>query len=57
MKKNEIVIARYNENLDWVAGIQSDFEVIIYNKGPALSGVSLKDDQTPTLAFEGQGPA
>lgn len=34
---NEIVIARYSENLDWVGYIPDGFIVIIYNKGPAIT--------------------
>ncbi len=32
---NSIVIARYDESLDWVLNIPSDFEIFIYNKGKA----------------------
>lgn len=30
---NDIVIARYREDLDWIAGIPEEFAVHIYNKG------------------------
>lgn len=41
--KNEIVIARYSENLDWVGDIPGDFAVTIYNKGAAItSGPALE---------------
>lgn len=32
----DIVIARYNENLDWVKNIPDQFNIVIYNKGPPL---------------------
>ena len=34
---NEIVIARYSENLDWVGDIPGDFDVTIYNKGAEIT--------------------
>jgi hypothetical protein len=33
MMMNAIVIARYKENLEWIAEIPSDFKIFIYNKG------------------------
>jgi hypothetical protein len=32
----DIVIARYNEKLDWIKNIPEEFNKIIYNKGPPL---------------------
>ena len=34
---NEIVIARYNENLDWISRIPVSYDVIIYNIGPEIN--------------------
>jgi hypothetical protein len=33
MKKIEIIIARYNEDLDWLKKIPKEFKITIYNKG------------------------
>lgn len=33
--KAEIVIARYNEDLEWIKDIPQGYSVVIYNKGPA----------------------
>lgn len=33
---NSIVIARYNESLDWIVNIPPEFEVFIYNKGDKI---------------------
>jgi len=33
---NSIVLARYNESLDWIQQIPDDFDVIIYNKGAPI---------------------
>ena len=33
VKKIDIVVARYNENLDWLKDIPKNFNIIIYNKG------------------------
>lgn len=30
---NELVIARYNENLDWISQVPNNYKVTIYNKG------------------------
>jgi hypothetical protein len=40
---NSIVIARYNESLDWVVNIPSDFEIYIYNKGVPVSDARIID--------------
>lgn len=34
---NSVVLARYNESLDWIVNIPADFDVIIYNKGEAIA--------------------
>ena len=54
--KSEIVIARYSENLDWIAGIPNEFTVIVYNKGPQLtSRVALdRADAVVSLANSGR---
>lgn len=33
MRKKSIIIARYNENLEWVYQIPSEYKIKIYNKG------------------------
>lgn len=40
---NEIVIARYNENLDWISRIPVSYDVIIYNKGPEINSRTALD--------------
>ena len=36
--KNQIVIARYNENIEWIKNINTDiFDIFIYNKGNTLN--------------------
>ncbi len=35
--QDEVVIARYSEDLDWVARIPSAFQVVIYNKGAPIT--------------------
>lgn len=32
--KKEIIVCRFNEDLDWLSQIPLDFEITIYNKGP-----------------------
>lgn len=53
---NEIVIARYNEDLEWIAGIPDDFTVIIYNKGAAITSVRAvaRADEIVTLSNSGR---
>jgi hypothetical protein len=34
MKKYDVVIARYKENIDWLDQLDDKFNIIIYNKGP-----------------------
>jgi hypothetical protein len=38
---NLVVIARYNEDMGWITQIPSDFEIIIYNKGEAITDQAL----------------
>jgi|GEM_PF-1118401 len=40
---NSIVIARYDESLDWVLNIPSDFEIFIYNKGKPVNDPLIVD--------------
>ncbi len=35
----DIVVARYNENLDWLNLIPKHFNIIIYNKGDTLTNI------------------
>jgi hypothetical protein len=53
---NEIVIARYNEDLEWIADIPHEFTVIIYNKGPAITSrrVIARAGKVLTLANSGR---
>jgi hypothetical protein len=37
LMQDEVVIARYSEDLDWVENVPDRFSVIIYNKGPAIT--------------------
>ncbi len=34
---HQLVIARYTESLDWLTDVPPDIEVIVYNKGPAVT--------------------
>lgn len=36
----QIVIARYNENLDWLSLIPSEYEIIVYNKGKKITNTN-----------------
>lgn len=36
---NSVVLARYNESVDWIVDIPSDFEVFLYNKGEKLTSL------------------
>lgn len=31
--KNQLVISRFNENLNWLKKWKSEFEIVVYNKG------------------------
>ncbi len=33
---NSVILARYNESLDWIHEIPDDFDIIIYNKGEKI---------------------
>ncbi|MGA1803738.1 hypothetical protein [Rhizobium sp. HT1-10] len=33
---NSVVLARYNESLDWILDIPDDFDIVIYNKGEPI---------------------
>jgi hypothetical protein len=37
-----LVVARYSENLDWVLNVPDSFEIIIYNKGDAITDLKIK---------------
>jgi hypothetical protein len=34
---NRLVVARYSENLDWLLNVPDSFEIIVYNKGDAIT--------------------
>ncbi|MCO5733011.1 hypothetical protein [Rhizobium sp. SSA_523] len=38
---NRIILARYLESVDWIVDVPDDFEVIIYNKGDAITSPSV----------------
>lgn len=37
MNKNQIVISRFNENLNWLNKWRSEFDIIVYNKGEQIN--------------------
>lgn len=37
MSRYHLVIARYNEDVDWLSQFQGQHDVFLYNKGPSLS--------------------
>ena len=53
---SEIVIARYEEDLDWVANIPPEFDVHIYNKGGDVPSAAARKraDQLTQLANSGR---
>jgi hypothetical protein len=52
---NEVVIARYNENLDWIARIPDDFAVIIYNKGDEITSQPALQRAHAVIQLENNG--
>ncbi len=52
MKKKEIVISRYNEDLNWIDDLNDSIEVFIYNKSDNLLGHEYK--QLPNIGREGE---
>ena len=53
---SEIVIARYNEDLDWIGRIAADYKVIVYNKGAPVksAGARQRADLIVDLANGGR---
>lgn len=43
---NDIVIARYKEDLEWINQIPEDFNVYIYNKGDVITSASVRQRAT-----------
>lgn len=37
MNKNQIVISRFNENLNWLNKWKSEFDIVVYNKGEEIN--------------------
>ena len=31
-KRKRLIVAKYNENVDWINRLRDDFEIIVYNK-------------------------
>jgi len=48
--KTEIVIARYNENIDWIKKLDKDIKISIYNKG--LKNITYPFIQLPNIGRE-----
>jgi len=52
---HEIIIARYNENMDWIAEIPDCFDVIVYNKGDSDLSEIVKNRTQKVIKLENNG--
>ncbi len=52
---NDIVIARYAEDLAWITGIPDEFKVYIHNKGPALTDPAVRARAAAVIDCENTG--
>jgi hypothetical protein len=43
---NTLVLARYREDLDWIAGVPEEFNIYIYNKGESVTSSIAKERAT-----------
>lgn len=55
MAQHKIVIARYKEDLDWIVDIPSEFQVVIYNKGNAISDGDILSRASEIVARKNTG--
>lgn len=52
---NSVVIARYNESLDWIVGIPHEFEIFLYNKGEAITDPAILARANHIIARPNEG--
>lgn len=52
---NELIIARYREDLGWIAKIPDGFRVIVYNKGPELEAAGWRDRADEIVGLPNSG--
>lgn len=51
MKRDEIIVARFNEDLSWLNGFKKEYDITVYNKGPNGAG-DFKTIQLPNVGNE-----
>lgn len=44
MKTNALIVARFQEDLDWITDFINEFDVLIYNKGTGKQGIKLRNE-------------
>jgi hypothetical protein len=52
---NEVIIARYAENLDWVTDIPPEFSVVVYNKGAPITSEAVLGRVDKLVALPNSG--
>jgi hypothetical protein len=52
MNKNQLVISRYDENLDWLIKWKEQFDIVVYNKGKILNNNEFKYIEIPNYGRE-----
>lgn len=50
--KNQLVISRFNENLNWLKKWKSEFEIVVYNKGKKIDTDDLNCIDIPNYGRE-----
>ena len=54
MNKNQLVISRYGENLDWLMKWRDEFDIIVYNKGDKIDNNNYTVVELPNYGRESQ---
>jgi hypothetical protein len=54
MNKNQLVISRYGENLDWLMKWRDEFDIIVYNKGEKIDNNNYTVVELPNYGRESQ---
>ena len=54
MNKNQLVISRYGENLDWLMKWKDEFDIIVYNKGEKIDNNNYTVVELPNYGRESQ---
>ena len=49
----KIIVARYNENIEWIQRIPTDIDVLVYNKGDQITNYNGKVIDLPNVGREG----